>query len=102
MCSVCKNNFSVQEKIAAHDYDEQMRAFRGLTLKMPKKPRLTKKSLLMKIENELMKLQAESKHAAELVKLKAQKIDDLDLINEQFRGIMLSYYEEKLKEELSG
>jgi len=102
MCSVCKNSFSVQEKIAAHDYDEQMRAFRGLTLKMPKKPRLTKKSLLMKIENQLMRLQTESKHAAELLKLKSQEIDDLNLINQKFRDIMLNYYEEKLKEELSG
>ena len=57
MCKICKTKFDIHEKIAAHDYYEQMRAFQGLSVKEPKKYRLTKRSLLSRIENELMRLQ---------------------------------------------
>ena len=99
MCKICKNRFDIHEKIAAHDYYEQLRDFQGLTVKEPKKYRLTKRSLLSRIENELMRLQVESneKHLDELQQLLAQEID-LKLKNEQFQNIMLDYYQLKLRE----
>jgi len=100
MCRVCNDRFNIHEKIAAHDFIEQMREFYGLAVKEPRKRRLTKKSLLSRIENELMRLQIESdkNHVEKLQNLMAQEID-LQLMNEQFNSIMQEYYQLKLREE---
>ena len=100
MCKICKSRFDIHEKIAAHDYYEQLREFQGLTIKEPKKYRLTKRSLLSRIENELMRLQIESNQQnldTELRQLLAQEID-LKLKNEQFQNLMIDYYQLKLRE----
>jgi hypothetical protein len=100
MCKICKTRFDIHEKIAAHDYYEQLCDFYGLTVKEPKKYRLTKRSLLSQIENELMRLQTESnqKQLAELQQLQGQESADLVLKNKQFQTIMQEYYETKLRE----
>ena len=99
MCKICKDRFNVHEKIAAHDYYEQLQEFNNNAIKVPRKRRITKKSLLSKIENELMKLQVESneKHLAQLQTLMIQEID-LKTMNEQFKSIMMNYYESRLRE----
>ena len=101
MCQICKSRFNIHEKMAAHDYWEQLCEFQGLVVKEPKKYRLTKRSLLSRIENELLRLQTESneKHLDQLRELNIQ--DDLVLKNKQFETIMQDYYEMKLRE-LSG
>ena len=98
MCHICKDRFSVQEKIAAHDYVEQMREFYGLQVKEPKKRRLTKKSLLARIEHELSRLQDESVRV-KLQELVVQPLDDLAIVNEKFESVMRDYYREMLKDE---
>lgn len=100
MCHICKDKFSVHEKIAAHDFSEQMREFYGLSVKEPKRHRLTKKSLLARIENELGKLQIENnqKHVARLENLILEDID-LETMDEKFKIIMEEYYQDKLKDE---
>ena len=97
MCFVCKDRFNIHEKIAAHDYYEQLCEFNNLPIKEPRKRRLTKKSLLMKIENILLKLQKESNqnHVHELQKLVNHE-SDLKVMNEKFIKIMQDYYQGKL------
>ena len=97
MCTICSDRFNIHEKIAAHDYYEQICEFYGLVAKEPKKRKLKKKSLLMKIEHQLMKLQIESnqKYLRELQELVTLEVD-LTTMNEKFKNIMLNYYQGKL------
>jgi hypothetical protein len=99
MCKTCKTKFNVQEKIAEHDFLEQMYEFYGLVLPIPKKRKLTKKSLLVRIENGLMQLKKEqnNKYVFELEDLITKQLD-IEIMNKSFQAIMSDYYKTKLKE----
>jgi len=102
MCKICKTRFNIHEKIAAHDYWEQMQLFYGRAPTEPKKkPKIaSKKSLLSRIESELMRLQKDAvsqESWANLKQLASKEIDCAGMQTE-FQLIMLDYYQTKLKE----
>lgn len=99
MCQVCGDKFSVREKIAQHNFAEQMRDFYGVPDKHVKdKTRKNyRKSLINRIEYQIQKLKDEQ-GVEQLQSLLQMSVFDLQSIEDRFESIMLDYYKEKLRE----
>ncbi len=101
MCRTCDGRFSVRERLANHDFLEQLKEYNGISPKYIKNRanKNLKKSLINKIEHRLQRLQVESelKYSPQLQSL-LQDLhnNDMNAIQIQFEQIMISYYKDKL------
>jgi hypothetical protein len=97
MCRICDCRYSVREKIAAHDFVEQMREYYGLPEKYSKdrSRKNERKSIINKIEHQLYRLQSDSSYTKELRGL-LNAVEPISDIQNKFENIMISYYKEKL------
>jgi hypothetical protein len=102
MCRTCNGRFSVRERLANHDFIEQLKEFQGIPTKYKKNRanKNLKKSLVNKIEERLYRLQVERefKYSPQLRSLLQDlSNNDMQAIQKQFEEIMISYYKEKLE-----
>lgn len=105
MCRICKDRSDVQERAAAHDFHEQMSEFYGLNVSLPKKTRVTKKSILAKIEYQLSMMGnnpcKNQEFINQLTIIVETKLDNLKEAHSTFKDVMEDYYIQRIREEVS-
>ena len=96
MCRICDCRYSVREKIAAHDFSEQMREYYGYPEKHLKdrSRKNVRKSIINRIEHQLYRIH-DSNYTQELRGL-LNIVEPITEIQTKFENIMISYYKEKL------
>ena len=99
MCQVCSDKSSVRERVAQHNFIEQMCDFYGVPEKHVKDRtrKNYRKSLINRIEYQIQKLKNEQ-NVEQLQGLLQMSVFDLHSIEDRFESIMLDYYKEKLRE----
>ena len=104
MCKICSERFNIHEKGAAHDFHEQMADYYGISVHGFKKKRLTKKSLMSKIEHEIETLSKDEEEnvffIAHLQALQEQPIEDVKEYSKNLEDILDCYYMFKMQGEI--
>jgi hypothetical protein len=99
VCKICADRFNIHERVANHNFWEQIEEFYGMEPKYIKKrtSKNYRKSILNQIEYQLYRLQLTNdiEHYQKLRTLLV--IDDINELQQKFNDLMIDYYLGKLE-----